>query len=165
MVLGILEIVKTSTLKQLNRYSTRGTTQGGNAILSSATITTWQYLPMERSPMLGAILSPAPQYGFESLKQVQNKPQALENWEKILLHLPILELFLVVGVLFWPYGGEGGKITPSIGDLSMGRYYHVVIVAILNIALPPWVVSLVEYLLRLNGKTKGGCFYHLNPFL
>ena len=32
----------------------------------------------------------------------------------------------------------------------MGRYYHVLIVAELNIALPPLAVPLVEYLLRLE---------------
>ena len=45
--------------------------------------------------------------------------------------------------------GQRGKITPSLGDSSMGRYYHVLIVAELDIALLPLPDPLVEYLLSL----------------
>ena len=45
-------------------------------------------------------------------------------------------------------GGAGAKIAPTLGDPPMGRYYHVVIIAELNSALPPWAAALVEYLIR-----------------
>ena len=48
------------------------------------------------------------------------------------------------GAIMAIWGGRGQNCRQHWGP-RMGRYYHVVIVAELNIALPPWVVPLVEY--------------------
>ena len=79
------------------------------------------------------------------------KPWKIEKKNlPVLTHFRASKLAILggwVGRLFWPYGVAGGKIALNIGDTPMDRYYHVVIVAELNIALLPSVVLFIECML------------------